>query len=492
MGVPIEIGNEMTTRKSVSRNGKWTVKELEAIKPEWMGDSISDGEGLVGEVRVNKNGVKVSFKYGFKLHGKKVWHYCGIFPDAELTKIREERNNARELVKKGIDPRVKKITDKILNAEAHEEINARDAQRKADSLTVKDMFDVWVAEGVKRKDANKYIIQTFNKYIIPAIGSVEIRKLDDQHLSRIYKKIVADGKCPTAFELSKDVKQMLTWAEKRKPWRSLMVEGNPAELVEINKILPPDFTKVRERVLSIEEIKRLKVALENTTNTYAGASNKYGVERPLKKEVQYAMWLCLSTLCRIGELLMTEWAHVDFKKRTWFIPAANTKKVGKSKQTDHLIYLSDFAYSQFEALKLITGDSKWVFPATHKEEGHVCVKSASKQIGDRQLNFKNRTKKLKFRVENNSLVIGDEKWTPHDLRTTGATIMQKMLDINNSLLVADLCLHHKVVTGSAKHYLFADYEDAMRDAWQRLGNRLEAILNADNVLSIAGVKSSMK
>ena len=68
--------------------------------------------------------------------------------------------------------------------------------------------------------------------------------------------------------------------------------------------------------------------------------------------------------------------------------------------------------------------------------------------------------------------------------------MQKMLDVNNSLLVTDLCLHHKVVTGSAKHYLFADYEDAMRDAWQRLGNRLEAILNADNVVSIAGVKSA--
>ena len=231
MGVPMKIGNEMVTRKSNAKNGKWTIKELEAIKPEWLGDTISDGEGLFGEVRVNKNGVKVSFKYGFKWKGKKVWHYCGIFPDADLPRIREERNNARELIKQGIDPRAKKVTDRILNAEAQDEIQAREAKRKAENLSLLDMFNVWIENGVKRKDNNKSIIERFNNYIIPAIGSVEIRKLDEHHLSRIYKQIVADGKHTTAFELSKEVKQMLTWAEKRKPWRSLMNEGNPADLV---------------------------------------------------------------------------------------------------------------------------------------------------------------------------------------------------------------------------------------------------------------------
>lgn len=478
----------MATRKSASKNGKWTVKELEAIPSEWKGDSLSDGGGLVGEVRVNGNGeVKIQFRYGFKLHGKKVWHYCGMFPDAELTKIREERNGARESVKNGVDPRVKKVTDKILNAEVHAEITAREAKRKADALTVKDMFDAWILDGVKRKDGNKYIVQTFNKYIIPKIGAVEVRKLDDQHLSKIYKSIVASGKYSTAFELSKDVKQMMSWCEKRKPWRSLMVEGNPADLIDIGKMLPSDFTKVRKRVLSVDELKKLKLNLDVISNQYAQATAKYGTERPLKAEVQYAIWICLSTLCRIGELLMSEWQHIDFEKRTWFIPAANTKAIGKGKQTDHVVYLSDFSLAQFNALKKLTGDTEWVFPARY-QEGHVCVKSASKQIGDRQVMFKKRTKKLKFRVENNSLVVGEAAWTLHDLRTTGATMMQNLLGLENGLLVTDLCLHHKVITGSAKHYLFADYEGPMRDAWQRLGNRLEAILNADNVVSIGAAK----
>jgi integrase len=56
----------------------------------------------------------------------------------------------------------------------------------------------------------------------------------------------------------------------------------------------------------------------------------------------------------------------------------------------------------------------------------VCLKSASKQVGDRQVSFKKRTKKLQFRVENNSLVLGGREWTPHDLRRTGATMMQEL------------------------------------------------------------------
>lgn len=481
MSVPMSSGDVMPTRKSASKNGKWTIKELQAIPKDWKGDSIADGDGLVGEVRVNsKSEVSVSFRYGFKLNGKKVWHYCGMFPDLDLSKIRDERNKARELVKKGVDPRQKKISDRILNAEAHQEINAREAKRLAERLTVKDMFEVWLADGVRRKENNKAIIQSFNKYIIPAIGSLEVRALDEKHLSNIYKSIVSNGKFATAFELSKDVKQMIAWCEKRKPWRSLMVEGNPADLVEIGKILPTGFTKVRKRVLSAEEIKRLSESFNDKTNIYTGALNKYEVERPLKKEVQHAMWLCLSTLCRIGELLMSKWEHIDFEEKTWFIPAANTKSVVKSQPSDHYVYLSDFALTQFTALKKLTGDSEWVFPARYNN-GHVCVKSASKQIGDRQVMFKNRTKKNKCRVESNSLVVGDMEWTPHDLRTTGATMMQNLLGLENGLLLTELCLHHKVVTGSAKHYLFADYKNEMRAAWQKLGCKLEEVLNNSSV-----------
>ncbi len=66
-------------------------------------------------------------------------------------------------------------------------------------------------------------------------------------------------------ELSKDIGQMLHWAEKRKLWRALLIDGNPADLVDIKQLVPNGYTKERKQQLSIEEIIKLKSVLETIT-----------------------------------------------------------------------------------------------------------------------------------------------------------------------------------------------------------------------------------
>jgi len=231
---------------------------------------------------------------------------------------------------------------------------------KTEALTFNDLYLVWLRDGVSRADGNRYISQSFSKHAIPTLGVIEVRKLTEHHLRSVYRSIIESGKVATTVELSKDIKQMLRWAEMRKPWRALLIDGNPSELVEIDKLLPTDYTKERKRLLSIEEIKGLKSAINSSAKIYADAPSKYGTERPIKKEIQIAMWLCLSTLCRIGELLMTEWKHVNFKEKTWFIPAANTKGERGGKR-NHLVYLSDFSLEQFKQLHKLSGDTSWAF-----------------------------------------------------------------------------------------------------------------------------------
>ena len=50
---------------------------------------------------------------------------------------------------------------------------------------------------------------------------------------------------------------MLRWAEKRKPWRTLMADGNPADLIDVNKLLEHDYEEQRDRLLSPDEIREL-------------------------------------------------------------------------------------------------------------------------------------------------------------------------------------------------------------------------------------------
>lgn len=462
----------MTRYPKAGKGNKWTIRELAAAKPEWKGDTLSDTEGLSGEVRVASNdSVSIAFRYGFKWQGKKVWHYCGSFPATDLAEIRNERDKSRELVKSGVDPRANKKSVRIEAQAAVEAIITADEQKRAKTLTFNDLYQAWIKDGVNRSDGNKYIKQTFGKHALPVLGNIEVHNLTEHHLRDVYRAIITTGKIATTVELSKDIGQMLRWAEKRKPWRAQMIDGNPSELVEIKKIVPADYTKERRRLLSIKEICRLSQIINESESGYSEAENRRTVERPLKKEAQIALWLCLGTLCRIGELLKTEWTHVNFEQQTWFIPAANTKGE-RGEKCDQLVYLSEFTFNKFKQLHALTGDTEWAFPGRDKV-GPICDKTVSKQVGDRQVKFKSRTRKLKNRVENNSLVVGDEEWTPHDLRRTGTTLMQK-LKISRD--VVNLCQNHVIGSKVDRVYLLDDYADEKRDAWHKLGNRLEEIL----------------
>lgn len=464
----------MTRYPKAGKGNKWTIKELAAAKSEWKGDTLSDSDGLSGEVRVASNGnVSIAFRYGFKWQSKKAWHYCGAYPTRDMAEIREERDKARDLVKVGIDPRANKIAARI-EAQTHVDATIKaDEQKRTEAFSFNDLYTTWISDGVSRSDGNKSIIQSFNKHALTVLRNIEVRHLTEHHLRNLYRAIIATGKIATAVELSKDIGQMLRWAEKRKPWRALLIDGNPAELVEIEKLVPADYTKDRKRLLSIEEICKLKQIFDESESSYADADNKRTAERPLKKEARIALWLCLGTICRIGELLMTEWTHVNFEQKTWFIPAANTKGM-RGKKCNQLVYLSDFTLDQFKQLHTLTGYSKWAFPARLKDD-HICKKTVSKQVGDRQVKFKSRTRKLKNRVENNNLVLGDEEWTPHDLRRTGATMMQKL---KVSREVINLCQNHVIGSKVDRVYLLDDYADEKRDAWNKLGNELEDILGA--------------
>jgi integrase len=481
----------MTRYPRQGKGRRWTIKELEAIPPEWKGDKLSDGDGLVGEVRgATERGVSIHFSYAFKWQGKVTWYYCGTWPAVSLETIRSERDRARALVKDGVKPTDAKRAAKI---EAQAEIEAtiaEAARQEADNLPVRAMFDAWIQDGVSRSDGNAELRRSFEKDVLPTIGKKPVRNTTEGDLRAVLRTVVKRGTYRMASRLHSDMVQMFGWAEKRKPWRALMAEGNPAELVELEKLLPPgcDPDAERERVLSADELRELRDKLDDMEAVYAAApaGEKYNVDRPLKKETQLALWICLSTMCRIGELLMARWEHVDLEAGEWNVPRENTKTNAQWK-----VYLSPFALRQFKALHALTGETQFCFPARtatgEVPTQHVCLKSVSKQIGDRQTQFKKRNGPLKNRKNDNSLVLSGGKggeWTPHDLRRTGATMMQQLGVLPD---VIDRCQNH-VLAGSRvrRAYLHYDYAAEKRDAWTRLGERIEVLLNSSNVIPFTG------
>jgi len=458
-----------------------TVRQLDTAKPKIKPYKITVDRGLYLHVSTT---------------GKKTWHIRYVIENKQrqialpaqygngegymsLAQAVTENAGVQALARDGTDTQVQKA--EIKEAEA-----TKKAISERKNLTVNDLYQVWIKDGVARSDGNAHIIRTFNKDVLPMIGNIPVRTLTDSHLNTLYKSVTDRGVQQTVIDLAKTVKQMMQWAEKRQPWRGLLSEGNPADLVELKNLVGKNHTNIRKRLLSVEEIRELRDNLTTMQHDYEQAKNKYSVSKPVAAHTQNAIWLCLSTLCRIGELLLTEWRHIDFEKREWKIPAENTKGSRTKDKNDHVIYLSDFALRQFSELKATATSDKWVFPSRNDPDNHIDLKTISKQIGDRQFRFKNR-KALANRTNDDALVLAggnNGEWTPHDLRRTGASMMQAL---GIQVDVIDRCLNH-VLAGSRVrlHYMQYTFEPEKREAWAKWGERIEQILSADNLVFLRG------
>jgi integrase len=183
----------------------------------------------------------------------------------------------------------------------------------------------------------------------------------------------------------------------------------------------------------------------------------------------------LSTLCRVGEISKAQWKHVDFVAKTFFIPVENSKNY-----KTHTVYLSDFALSQFKRLHDYRQSETWLYPNT-SGANHVCEKSITKQIDGRQNDtvYSNRSK------NNQALVLPCGKWTPHDLRRTGATMMGN-LGVQGDVI--EKCLNHTQENTLKRVYQHQALKAEQAEAWRVLGERLELLTGGNpNVIPIKRV-----
>ena len=455
---------------------KLTVRGIEALRPKTTEYKVAVDRGL--HLRVAPDGRKtwhVRYVIGGSQIQAKLPRPYGSSGEGFMSLADAVSENARiqALARDNID-------FQLQSAEMERVAAAARAAAQVAVTPVSNLFETWLANGVSRKDGNRRLRQMFELDVLPAIGTKPLRDLTDTDLVTLLRVVGRGrGKARTAEDMLAAIRQMFRWAAKRQPWRSLLVDGNPADLVELRHVVPQGYVSViRDRTLSADEIRQLRDIFAAMQAKYEATSDRRASIRPMLRETQLALWTCLATGCRIGELLMARWSDVDLDNGTWFVPPENTKT-----KVHWDVYLSDFALRQFKELHVLTGDTDWCYPARF-QEGHISVKTVTKQVGDRQMRFKTR-KLLAHRRNDDSLVLAGGsrgEWTPHDLRRTAATMMQSL---RISPDVIDRCQNHAPLGSKVRrHYLHYDYGEEKREAWRLLGERLEVILFGGNVVPL--------
>ncbi len=103
-------------------------------------------------VRVSSSGaISVRFKSAFKWEGKVAWNQCGTWPGTSMAEIREERDKARQLVKRGINPNDHKKAARVESRAQVEATLAEARRRETEDLSFRAMFEAWLADGVSRR-----------------------------------------------------------------------------------------------------------------------------------------------------------------------------------------------------------------------------------------------------------------------------------------------------------------------------------------------------
>lgn len=321
---------------------------------------------------------------------------------------------------------------------------ARHAARKS----VAELFQHWAkVDLVNRKDKGAEVRRIFDKDVLPRIGTLAVADVKKGHITEVTDALLARGTNRLAKLTFSLMRQMFRFAVDRD-----LIEHDPTASIRKAKIGGKEVE--RDRVLSDEEIRLLHAQLP---------------EAGLLSSTEAAVWIALATCCRIGELLAARWEHVELERRIWTIPAGHSKN-GKP----HTIYLSEFATRHFESVRALTGRSPWCYPNI-QETGPVCPKTITRQLGDRQR--KPEQAPMSHRsAKSQALVLPGGKWTPHDLRRTGATMMTALGVIPE---VAERCLNHAEENKVKRIYQRHSYAMEMTDAWRRLGEHLDRLTRPD-------------
>jgi integrase len=421
-------------------------------KPQSDEYFLADGGGLY--LRVRPDGTKNwLFRYSFGNKRRKVG--LGGAEVVSLAAARQEAQRLRDMVAAGTDPQIERA-----QREADQEAERKRIEAQAARLTVGELFARWDRlELSRRKDGGAEVRRSYQKDVLPKIGEVLVEDVTRGMVADLLDAVVERGARIVARNLLGDLRQMFGFAVKRG-----LIENDPT-----GHLKRDDFGKKveRDRALSEAEVRELARLLPKAK---------------MQDSSVHAVSIMLGTCCRVGEVSRARLADVDLEAGTWTIPVQNAKN-----SKPHKVYLSEFVQPHFAALveRAQRLGSEWLLPAKNPDGvtvGHVCVKSLSKQIGDRQRGTDGQPMKGRSPLVN-ALALPGGKWTAHDLRRTGATMMAALgVDPH----VIERCLNHVEQNKLIRTYQRHSYETEMREAWRLLGDRLALLVreDADNVVPI--------
>jgi len=390
-------------------------------KPKDKPYKLSDSGGLY--LYIHPSGSK-TWRLKYRFDGKERVLTIGKYlPNSDvgysLAKARISRDQAKDLLAKGVDPSIDKQRKKL-------------ESKIKQSDTFKLMaFEWWNTKksGWSENHADA-VLHTLRKNIFPYLGHRPISDISPPELLQVIRKIESRG----ALEMAAKVLQRCN-AIYRFAITSGRTNYNPAsDLREALKT--PE--KRNHAALSAKELPEFMRKL----SAYEGHQTRLATE------------LLILTFVRSGELRGAKWHEIDSGNKEWRIPKERMKM-----KEEHIVPLCNQALSKLIQLKELTGHREYIFPSQQ---------NASKPMSENTILY------ALYRLGYHS------RATAHGFRQTASTILNEIGFTPDAI---ERQLAHAERNKIRAAYNKAEYLPERRKMMQWWGDYLEQIESGSNVIT---------
>ena len=286
-----------------------------------------DGRGLY--LLISSKGKK-GWRFKYRLAGREKSISFGVYPDVSLKHAREQTDEARELLARGIDPSEQRKIDKLQKAERNKN-------------TFEAVGEAWF--NVRKIDWSPgyqiKVSRILKKKLYPWIGRIPIEQITPPKLLNALRHTERQGYYDTAMTAKQIAGEVFRY-------------GVGAGIVErditpdLRRALKSPQTKHRAAIVEPAEVGKLMLAID----AYKGSPG-----------VCCALRLAPLTFVRPGELRQAEWQEIDWKESTWLIKGDKMKM-----KEDHIVPLSWQSMEVLRDIHHFTGNHRYVFPSARSRK----------------------------------------------------------------------------------------------------------------------------
>jgi integrase len=302
-----------------------TDTSIKAFRPKSKPYREFDSGGLYLEIAPG-GGKWWRLKYRFQGREKRI--SLGIYPAIGLKDARSRRDEAKELLAKGIDPGEQKKADK--------------AATQAATLDAVQTFEAVAREWYAKKTValtdgyRKQLMARLENLLFPYIGGTRFSVLEPADILKAIRHTEERGHIETAHRLAQITGQICRYAR-------LVGYAKYDIASRLTEALPPVQTKHFAAITNPAEIGHLLRAIDE----YQGDIS-----------IGYALRIMPYVFVRSGELRAAEWPEINLEAAEWTIPAGRMKM-----RRPHLVPLAPQVVKLFTELHAVTGNGRYLFPS---------------------------------------------------------------------------------------------------------------------------------